>query len=95
MRDDHVHKIAETNSANTGYEFLLVRTLLDGNSPCVPALTNTTMLGATSPAPYSANTIVHICKNVAAGTHTVQVQYRGDFGSEVQINGHVLTVMHN
>jgi hypothetical protein len=87
--------VVEAESGTTSYEFALLRTLMDGNNLCVPAPSSTTFFAAVSPSPYTANTIIHICKNVAAGTHNVQVQYRSDFGGDVEINGHVLTITHN
>jgi hypothetical protein len=81
------------------YQSLYVRTLLDGSSLCVPALSDDTFLEAVDPPPLIAASITHICKNVAAGTHSVQVQFvdedSGGSTGAVSIHGHVLTVTHN
>jgi hypothetical protein len=71
-----------------------VRTLMDGNQLCVPAPYKDIL----STVPDSvATSITRICKNVAPGTHTVQVQYSGDeeSGFTVGFVSHVLTVTHN
>ena len=76
-------------------EALRVRTLLDGNNLCFPAYGDDTFLEGTAPATAGAHSITRICKNVTAGTHTVQVQYRGSVGGAVEIAGHMLTITHN
>lgn len=77
------------------YNTLHVRTLLDGNTLCVPALYSDVFSQAQYPPPDTANSITRICKNIAAGAHNVQVQYRGDNASfAVVILSHVLTVAH-
>jgi hypothetical protein len=78
-----------------GLEYMRVRTLLDGSSLCVPALTADIFWASGDPSPRTANSITHICKNVAAGNHTVQVQYSSGYGNYVEIIGHVLTITHN
>lgn len=71
-----------------------VRTLLDGNNLCAPALMNDMFLSTS--LVESAQSITRVCKNVPAGVHTVQVQYRGeDNFNPFEILGHVLTVTHN
>lgn len=74
---------------------LRVRTLMDGNNLCVPALTNDLFLLGDGPTAASANSITHVCKNVTAGAHTVQVQFYSQEGDIVEIVGHELTVTHN
>ncbi len=72
-----------------------VRTLLDGNNLCVPALTNDFFFSG-SGSDGSAHSITRVCKNVSAGAHTVQVQYRGESKFlPIEMLGHVLTVTHN
>jgi hypothetical protein len=77
-------------------EALHLRTLLDGKSLCEPATTVDIFYYAPQePAPEIAATATRICRNLAAGTHTLQVQYKGDLGGGVQIAGHELIVTHN
>src|SRR5581483_5766229 len=72
-------------------EAMHVRTLMDGNNLCAPATMPDIFLLSTDPAPQTANSITHVCKNVAAGAHNVQMQYRSTAGGTVQMVGHVLT----
>src|SRR5690348_7033570 len=60
-----------TPSSNNVYEALYVRTLLDGNNVCAPALMAEVFSDAEYPDPETANSITRICKNVAAGAHAV------------------------
>lgn len=76
-------------------EALRVRTLLDGNNLCYPAYGDDTFLEGSAPATAGAHSITRICKNVTAGAHTVQVQYRSSVGGAVEIAGHMLTIAHN
>ena len=77
-------------------ETLHVRTLLDGNNLCMPAVAvDYFLLAESNPATGGAHSITRICKNVTAGAHSVQVQYHEDGGGAVDIEGHVLTVTHN
>ncbi len=78
-----------------GYDILHVRTLLDGNNPCVSAIYNDVFSQAVVPMPVTANSITRVCKNVSPGSHYVQVQYRSDAGGTAEIFSHVLTVTHN
>jgi hypothetical protein len=85
-----------TPSSSNVYEVLYVRTLLDGNNLCAPALMADVFSDAEYPDPEIATSITRVCKNVAAGAHTIQVQFRGSSASgNDHINGHVLTVTHN
>ena len=77
------------------YQYLNVRTLLDRHSDCAPGNNSNVFLATGDVEPTSANSITRVCKNVAPGAHTLQVQYRSTNGGYVQISGHVLTVMHN
>lgn len=78
------------------YAQLHVRTLLDGSNLCVPAQYDDTFLDVMPPSPSIAASIVRTCKNVSAGTHTVQVQFRfSGGGNKVFITSSVLTVAHN
>jgi hypothetical protein len=89
-----VHSTAATIASN----FLHVRTLLDGNNLCTLAHYNDRFLGAPDPAPLVAASTTRTCKNVAAGAHTLQVQFRNEDGlntDTVFINSSVLTVTHN
>ena len=77
-------------------EKLRIRTLLDGNQLCAPALINDIFYAsAISFADGIAGSLTHVCKNVAAGIHTLQVQFRSDQGNNVELFGHTLTVTHN
>lgn len=76
------------------YEYMRVRTLLDGNSNCAPGVTDDIFLAGVFPAAYGAHSITRVCK-VNAGLHTVQVQFRSQFGAKVDIDGHELTITHN
>ncbi len=81
---------------SNGLADLHMRTLLDGNNLCAPALTNDLFLqGGYGNPPASANSFMRICKNVVAGTHTLQVQFRSGEGYSVWILGHQLAVTHN
>ena len=82
-------------SQSGNFEILHVRTLMDGHQLCVPAQTSDTFMEAINPSPNVAASITHVCKNLAAGAHTVQVQYSTTGDGVAQINGHVLTVTHN
>jgi hypothetical protein len=91
---------ATATATNDGqYNQLHVRTLLDGSNACVPAPYNDTFASDASPSPEIASSITRVCKNVAAGAHTVQAQYRKDehtvSAGDVIIYSHVLTVTHN
>lgn len=84
-----------STTSNGGFNLLHVRTLLDVNSLCMPANANDVFLSASPPGISSNNSIVRVCKNIAAGSHSVRVQYRSGDGDLVAIGSHVLTVMHN
>lgn len=86
---------AGVSPPSSGSEVMHVRTLLDGNNLCVPALTNDIFLLGYAAIVESANSTTRICKNVAPGTHTLQAQYKSVFGREVDIYGHRLVVTHN
>lgn len=77
----------------TGYagRTLEVQTLLDGKSTCAPANFNTGVLDNS----FAAFSTTRICEHVAAGPHTIQVQYREIYSPSASLLGHVLTVMHN
>jgi hypothetical protein len=88
--------VADVSNPNLSYSYLSVRTLLDGNQICVPGGSSATFLASGQPPPVTAASITHVCKNVAAGAHTVQVQFSiGQVGQDGEIAGHVLTVTHN
>lgn len=82
-------------SQGLGFDFLDIRTLLDGKSLCMPAAYIPLFLSAQYPGVGSAGSVTHICKNVAAGAHTVQVQLRSDNGQGVGVQSTSLTVTHN
>lgn len=85
-----------SNTSDSSYEQLRVRTLLDANSPCVPAKYNDTFLSSVNPAPAIAASITRICKNVAAGVHTLRVQYAASgVSGSVGLGSHILTITHN
>ena len=78
------------------YQYLYVRTLLDGHNLCVPALTNDTFAAAQLPSPLTATSITRICKNVAAGAHSIQAQMSVNSSAGTSyVTGHQLTVTHN
>lgn len=89
--------MAAVGTDGQNYNTLHVRTLLDGHNLCMPPLASDTFLNALIlNSQWSANSITRICKNVAAGAHTVQAQFHdGSTDAPVQIQGHVLTVTHN
>jgi hypothetical protein len=68
---------------------------MDGNNLCVPATYSDVFSSAVGPTPITANSITRICKNVAAGAHTMQVQMRSDSADGGAMGSHVLTVTHN
>jgi hypothetical protein len=79
-------------------EFLHLRTLLDGTALCVPATTVDIFYQASQtpePPPEVPASTTRVCKKVAAGAHTLQLQYKSDLGGTVQIAGHELTITHN
>lgn len=91
---------AAVSSVDDGfYDLMHVRTLLDGTSNCAPGTTSDIFLSARNPGPANASSITRICKNVTAGVHTVQVQFRNETGApdggSSDIAGHILTVTHN
>lgn len=89
---------ADVSNPNKSYSYLFVRTLLDGNRLCVPdgSPAEATFLASGQPPPAIAASITHVCKNVAAGAHTVRVQFSiGQVGEDGELAGHVLTVTHN
>lgn len=89
--------IATVTASDTSYEYLRVRTLLDGTNLCVPALYNDIFFsyGGSSAEPVIAGSITRVCKNVAPGAHTLQVQFHSGGGNDVVIASHTLTVTHN
>jgi hypothetical protein len=88
--------VGNISPPNNSLADMHVRTLMDGNNLCVPAGTNDTFLqGGYGNPPLSANSITRICKNVAAGTHTLQAQFRSSEGYTVWVLGHQLAVTHN
>ena len=87
---------AVVTAATDSDNILHVRTLLDGNNLCAPAYYDDRFEQAVSPAPLIASSITRTCKNVAAGAHVLQVQFRGTDGTHnVYIHSSVLTVTHN
>jgi hypothetical protein len=83
-------------SVANDYAVLHVRTLLDGNNLCVPALFDDRFSEAQVPVPVTANSITRICKNVAARPHAIQVQFHSDNSNYfVYIHSSLLTVTHN
>jgi len=84
--------VTPSNDGSFGY--LYVRTLLDGNNLCMPATYNEIIHSGQYPGNASADSITHICRNVAAGVHTVQVQYKTNDVIGL-IDAPVLTVTHN
>jgi hypothetical protein len=88
--------VGDVSNSLNGFAYMFVRALLDGNQLCVPAATSPIFLGSGQPRPVVAASFTHVCKNVAAGTHTVQVQFSVDStNDEGELVGHVLTVTHN
>jgi hypothetical protein len=79
---------------NTAFDIMSLRTLLDGNNLCMPGLYDELFLSLPSPGGASVNSVTHICKNVAAGAHTVQVEIETN-GNVGVIRSPVLTVTHN
>src|SRR5436309_745709 len=71
---------ADVQADSAHYNTLHVRTLLDGNQACVPDLYDDRFSEAEAPVPLIATSITRICKNVPAGAHRVQVQFRSDDG---------------
>lgn len=76
-------------STTTGV--LEMRTLLDGTAICVPPDFND---GLTQSFGAFSTSITRICEHVAAGPHTIQVQYHSSNGQTVELLSHVLTVAH-
>lgn len=79
---------------SSGYTSLHVRTLLDGNGLCLPALADDTFEDANNRAPTGAREFTRVCKNVPAGVHSVRVQF-SCYGGTCQTTEHVLTLTHN
>ena len=88
--------LANVSNPDSSYSYLLVRTLLDGKKLCVPASQSATFLASGQPPPVTAASITHVCQNVAAGAHKVQVQFAVDgVGEDGELVGHTLTITHN
>lgn len=88
----------QANYAN----YLHVRVLLDGKSLCAPAKQDDTFATNYSADPQYhpqstyAVSISRICKNLPAGGHTVQIQYRQDLNEvSATILGHIIAVTHD
>ena len=74
---------------------LRVRTVLDGATICGPGLGNDADIFAEDP-PFGAHSMTYVCKDVPAGSHSVQMQYKSFNGDHVvAFRGHTLTVTHN
>jgi hypothetical protein len=86
---------ADVGARPDSYVTLHVRTLLDGNNLCTLAGYDDRFSEEEAPVPLIASSITRTCKNVAAGAHTLQVQFRGDGSNNVFITSSVLTVTHN
>jgi hypothetical protein len=88
--------VGDVSNTLNSFGYMFVRTLLDGSQLCVPATSSGIFLGSGLPRPVIAASFTHVCKNVAAGLHTVQVQFSVDTAnSQGELVGHVLTVTHN
>ena len=74
---------------------LHIRTLLDGNSVCMPGIYNDGLFGVPGPGELRIPvSLTRVCKNVAPGTHVVQVQLHSGSGESVDVFDPVLTVTH-
>jgi hypothetical protein len=82
-------------TAQTGSGELRVRTLMDSNNLCMPAFASDDFVGSDDTVSPVAASITHICKNVAAGAHAVQVQFTSTGGQNVSLSSQVLSVTHN
>lgn len=92
---------ARSNQQGTEFQLpnMQVRVLLDGNLSCAPALQDNTFYRRNGDGRPSTS-FTRVCKNLSAGSHTVQVQFRqyqADPAANLipSLEWHVLTVTHN
>jgi hypothetical protein len=71
-------------AATTPNEFLVTQAVLDGSTVCLPA---DNVFASDSPSSdLAAHAMNYICPNVAAGNHTIKVQFRSRFGGQVALD---------
>ena len=77
-------------------EFMFVRAWLDGKTICTPSDNqNNAIFAADTGAVQEPRAMTYVCTGVAAGSHSLQMQYESYVGGPVTFYGHTLTVAHN
>lgn len=84
-----------SGASSAGGDFLLVQALLDGTTVCAPSGNINSQIFASGSTEDEAHSMTYLCTNVAAGSHTLQMQYESYAGGSVTFSGHTLVVAHN
>ena len=82
-----------SGNAAANSEIMFVRALLDSATTCAPSNINNQIFVADE-YPGTMHSMTWLCSGVAAGAHSIQVQYESYFGDPVTFSGHTLTVAH-